>query len=82
MRTEELLALTGADGGSIGPINLKGFRIIADKRLEGVNGLISGANRNDYHIANIDLRGILRLTVTLICGPLKQENLVQNVRHL
>jgi prolyl-tRNA synthetase len=52
---EELLALTGADGGSIGPINLKGFRIIADKRLEGMNGLISGANRNDYHFANIDL---------------------------
>jgi prolyl-tRNA synthetase len=52
---EELLALTGADGGSIGPINLKGFRIIADKRLESMNGIISGANRNDYHLANIDL---------------------------
>jgi len=52
---EDLLALTGADGGSIGPVYLKGFRIIADKRLEGANGLISGANRNDYHIANIDL---------------------------
>jgi prolyl-tRNA synthetase len=55
MDAEELVALTGADGGSIGPVNLKGFTIIADKRLEGVNGLISGANRNDYHIANIDL---------------------------
>ncbi|MGD1045578.1 MAG: proline--tRNA ligase [Bacteroidota bacterium] len=55
MGAEELLAITGADAGSIGPIDLKGFRIIADKRLEGVNGLISGANRNDYHIANIDL---------------------------
>jgi prolyl-tRNA synthetase len=55
MGAEELLTLTGADGGSIGPMNLKGFRIIADKRLEDVNGLISGANRNDYHIANIDL---------------------------
>lgn len=55
MGAEELLALTGADGGSIGPVNLKGFKIIADKRLEEVNGLISGANRNDYHIANIDL---------------------------
>jgi prolyl-tRNA synthetase len=52
---EDLLTLTGADAGSIGPVNLKGFRIIADKRLEGANGLISGANRNDYHIANIDL---------------------------
>jgi prolyl-tRNA synthetase len=53
---EDLLALTGADGGSIGPVNLKGFRIIADKRLEDANGLISGANRNDYHIVNIDLK--------------------------
>lgn len=55
MGAEELLSLTGADGGSIGPVNLKGFRIIADKRLEEMNGLISGANKNDYHIANIDL---------------------------
>ncbi|HOV98979.1 MAG TPA: proline--tRNA ligase [Bacteroidota bacterium] len=52
---EELKALTGADAGSIGPINLKGFKIIADKRLAHANGLISGANKNDYHIANIDL---------------------------
>ncbi len=51
---EELLALTGADGGSIGPVGLKHFRIIADKRLEGANGMVSGANRNDYHYANID----------------------------
>ncbi|RPI03381.1 MAG: proline--tRNA ligase [Ignavibacteriae bacterium] len=55
MDAEELLSLTGADGGSIGPVQLTGFRIIADKRLEGLNGLISGANKNDYHIANIDL---------------------------
>ncbi len=52
---DELKALTGADGGSIGPIGLKGFRIIADKRLEGANGLVSGANRNGVHIGNIDL---------------------------
>ncbi|MFI5253022.1 MAG: proline--tRNA ligase [Bacteroidota bacterium] len=53
---EELIALTGADGGSIGPIGLKNFKIIADKRLEGANNLISGANKNDYHIGNIDMR--------------------------
>jgi prolyl-tRNA synthetase len=52
---DELKALTGADAGSIGPIGLKGFRILADKRLEGANGLVSGANKNDYHIGNIDL---------------------------
>lgn len=55
INAEELLGLTGADGGSIGPIKLNGFRIIADKRLEGANGLISGANKNDYHVANIDM---------------------------
>jgi prolyl-tRNA synthetase len=55
MDADELKALTGADAGSIGPLGLKGFRIIADKRLEGANNLISGANRNDYHLGNIDL---------------------------
>jgi prolyl-tRNA synthetase len=52
---EELRALTGADAGSIGPIGLKGFRIIADERLRGANNLISGANKTDFHIANIDM---------------------------
>ena len=52
---DELAELTGADAGSIGPIGLKGFRIIADKRLENANNLISGMNKNDYHIGNIDL---------------------------
>ncbi|HUI11752.1 MAG TPA: proline--tRNA ligase [Bacteroidota bacterium] len=52
---ERLRALTGADGGSIGPVGLRGFSIFADGRLRGANGLISGANRNDYHIAHIDL---------------------------
>jgi len=53
---EELHALTGADAGSIGPIGLEGFRVVVDKRLEGANNLISGANKNDYHIGNIDLQ--------------------------
>ncbi len=63
VQAEELKALTGADAGSIGPIGVndgrpegKGFKILADKRLEGANNLISGANKNDYHTANIDLR--------------------------
>ncbi|HEX9007413.1 MAG TPA: proline--tRNA ligase [Bacteroidota bacterium] len=59
IEAERLTELTGADGGSIGPVGLKernrSFRIIADKRLEHANGLISGANRNDYHLVNIDL---------------------------
>jgi prolyl-tRNA synthetase len=52
---EDLRATTGADAGSIGPIGFKG-RIIADLRLKDANGLISGANVNDVHLNNIDLK--------------------------
>jgi prolyl-tRNA synthetase len=55
---DELMEITGADAGSIGPIGLKreGVRIIADNLLEDADELISGANKNDYHIKNIDLK--------------------------
>jgi prolyl-tRNA synthetase len=61
MDAEELRALTGADAGSIGPVELKRFRIIADKRLEDANNLISGANKNDYHLGNIDMQRDVKL---------------------
>jgi prolyl-tRNA synthetase len=51
---EELLEITGAEAGSIGPIGFKG-RIIADLKLQDRNSLFSGANKNDYHIGGIDL---------------------------
>src|SRR6202008_5069743 len=38
---DELKVLTGADGGSIGPIGLNGFMIGADIRLYLANNLIS-----------------------------------------
>ena len=55
---EELLEITGADAGSIGPVGLKNnkIKIIADLLLEEADELISGANKNDYHIKNIDLK--------------------------
>ncbi|HEY6436565.1 MAG TPA: proline--tRNA ligase, partial [Ignavibacteriaceae bacterium] len=52
---EELMAITGADAGSIGPIGFKG-RIIADFKLKDRNNIFSGANKNDYHIGGIDLK--------------------------
>lgn len=54
---EELMDITGADAGSIGPIGVKGkIEIIADIRLQDADELVSGANRNDYHVKNIDLK--------------------------
>lgn len=54
---EELQAISGAEAGSIGPIGFKkNVRIVADLRLEDADELVSGANENDYHIKNIDLK--------------------------
>jgi prolyl-tRNA synthetase len=55
---EELKEFTGAEHGSIGPIDLKSknVKIIADNLLKDANGLISGANKDGYHIKNIDFR--------------------------
>jgi prolyl-tRNA synthetase len=52
---EELMEITGADAGSIGPIGFNG-RIIADLKLKDRNNLFSGANKNDYHIGGIDMK--------------------------
>lgn len=51
---EELIQFTGAEAGSIGPINFSG-RIIADNLLKQRNNLCSGANKTDYHFSGIDL---------------------------
>ncbi len=50
---DELKEITGADAGSIGPIETK-LRIIADVKLRNANNMYSGANKNDYHIGGID----------------------------
>lgn len=54
---EELFDLTGANAGSIGPINLKtNIPIYADLLLEDANQMISGANEDGFHYKNIDLK--------------------------
>ncbi len=50
---EEARALLGARLGSLGPVGLKGVRILADKALEGRRGMISGANKDDTHLRNV-----------------------------
>ena len=50
---EEAHALLGANVGSLGPVGLKGVRILADKALEGRRGMIAGANQDDTHLHNV-----------------------------
>jgi len=47
---QEAFALHGANLGSLGPVGVKGARILADRALEGRRNLITGANRDDTHL--------------------------------
>jgi prolyl-tRNA synthetase len=43
----------GADPGSIGPVGVKGVRILADNALRGRRNMVAGANKTDYHLENV-----------------------------
>ncbi|MFN3267452.1 MAG: proline--tRNA ligase, partial [Deinococcales bacterium] len=50
---EETFAAMGANFGSLGPIGTRA-RIIADTALRGRRGLVSGANKDGYHLAGLE----------------------------
>ncbi|MGH9863345.1 MAG: proline--tRNA ligase [Candidatus Acidiferrales bacterium] len=47
---EEIRQAFGADPGSLGPVGLKGVRVIVDAALRGRRNLITGANRDHHHM--------------------------------
>ncbi len=49
----EIVEWFGADPGSLGPIGVTKLRVIADLALEGRRNMITGANKNDYHLRNV-----------------------------
>jgi prolyl-tRNA synthetase len=51
----EVEAATGAPVGFAGPVGLTGVRLIADQRLRGYRGAITGANAVDQHLVHVDL---------------------------
>ncbi|MBP1654482.1 MAG: proS, partial [Bacteroidetes bacterium] len=55
MEPEKVAELVGAEVGFIGPVRLKRFKVVVDVRLKGASGLVTGANRTDYHVRNVDL---------------------------
>lgn len=50
---EEAFKLHGANLGSLGPVGLKGTRLLADRSLEGRRNMVTGANRDDTHLRNV-----------------------------
>ena len=54
---EMVLKASGANAGSVGPVKpaQADLRIVADQELKGATGCIVGANKDDYHLKNVDL---------------------------
>jgi prolyl-tRNA synthetase len=51
---EEIRKWMGADAGSLGPVGLpKEIRVITDEALRGRRNMVTGANKNDYHLKNV-----------------------------
>jgi len=49
----EIPTLFGANAGSLGPVGVKNLRVLADSALQSRRNLITGANRDDYHLKNV-----------------------------
>jgi prolyl-tRNA synthetase len=46
--------LTGGPRGFSGPVGLKGIKILADLSVRNIHNGVSGANKKDYHLKNIN----------------------------
>jgi prolyl-tRNA synthetase len=80
---DEAFQLHGAHLGSLGPVGLKGARILADRSIELRKNMITGANRDDTHLRNVtpgrdftaefrDLRVVENGDLCIRCGnPLR-----------
>ena len=50
---EEIRQWFGADPGSLGPVGIRGMRLVADCALEGRRNMVTGANKDDYHLRHV-----------------------------
>ncbi len=52
---EEIVKFFNAEPGFIGPVGIKDITIYADDLLKGTRGMITGANKNGYHIRGLNI---------------------------
>src|SRR5579884_2431913 len=50
---QEILKWFGANAGSLGPVGIRNMRVLADNALQCRRNLITGANKDDYHLKNV-----------------------------
>jgi prolyl-tRNA synthetase len=90
---EEALALHGANVGSLGPVGLRGVKVLADRALAGRKNLVTGANRDGYHLRNVtpgrdfsaeyaDLRVVRTGDLCMRCGKPLRVSVAVELGHV
>jgi prolyl-tRNA synthetase len=61
---EEIVPLLGAKPGSLGAVVKvpAGVKVLADARLQGANGMTTGANEDGYHFSNVSIERDIKVT--------------------
>jgi prolyl-tRNA synthetase len=59
---EEIKAALGAYPGSIGAVGVTTYPILADLALRGRRNMVTGANRDDFHLRGVDVERDIRVT--------------------
>src|SRR5438067_4687509 len=52
---EEIQRWMGAKPGSLGGLGVKNARVFLDRRLTGLSGLVTGANKDGFHLRNVSV---------------------------
>lgn len=52
---EEIRSVLGALPGSLGAVHVSDVPVMADVALRGRRGMVTGANRDDWHLRNVDV---------------------------
>lgn len=60
--SEEIFAALGAHPGSLGGVGVKALPVFVDAALQGLSGMVTGANRDGEHLEGVDVaRDLLSL---------------------
>ncbi len=61
-RSEEIKEALGAHPGSLGAVGVSEMPVLADVALQGRRGMVTGANRDDVHVRNVDVDRDIEVT--------------------
>lgn len=72
---EEIINITGAPAGYVGPIGIKEIKIYSDTRLQGGKGLATGANEYHYHYTGVEIDRDFKVDKYLDLRQVKENEL-------